>query len=81
MPKHASMKNVFTCLLLFISSVSYSQLITDSVLIEQHYRSFSYNTPAGNIKNGNLMFVMHGSGGSSSDMIKRTTKLEALSVL
>jgi polyhydroxybutyrate depolymerase len=80
MPKHAPMKKVFTYLLLLMSSVSYSQLITDSVLIEQHYRSFSYNTPAGNIKNGSLMFVMHGSGGSSSDMIKRTTKLEAVSV-
>jgi len=53
-----------------------SQLITDSILIEQHYRTFQYNRPTGDIKGGSLMFIMHGSGGRSSDMLKHTTKLE-----
>ncbi|MGG9962792.1 alpha/beta hydrolase family esterase [Ferruginibacter sp. SUN106] len=73
------MKKIFPFLLLLISFTAKSQLVTDSVLIEQHYRTFSYNIPSVNIKNGSLMFLMHGSGGSSSDMIKRTAKLESLS--
>jgi len=72
------MKKIFAILLLFISFTAYSQLVTDSILIEQHYRSFSYNTPSADITNGSLMFLMHGSGGSSGDMIKRNIKLEAL---
>lgn len=73
------MKKIVILLLLCISFKAYSQLVTDSVLIEGHYRSFMYNLPAVDIKNGSLMFIMHGSGGSSTDMIKRTTTLEAMS--
>lgn len=73
------MKKILVLLFLFISFIAHSQLVTDSVLIEGHYRSFMYNTPTAIIKNGNLMFLMHGSGGSSSDMIKHSTKLEAIS--
>jgi polyhydroxybutyrate depolymerase len=73
------MKKIFAALLLLFSFTAHGQLITDSILIEGHYRSFSYNTPATDIKNGSLMFLMHGSGGSSSDMLKRSTKLQAIS--
>lgn len=72
------MKYLPVCLLLLFSLAAKSQLITDSILIEQHYRTFTYNKPAGNIKGGSLLFLMHGSGGSGKDMIKRTTKLEAI---
>jgi polyhydroxybutyrate depolymerase len=67
-----------TILLSLLSTVLYSQLITDSILIEKHYRSFSYYKPQADITGGSLLFLMHGSGGSGADMIKRTTKLEAI---
>ncbi|MEO6734470.1 MAG: PHB depolymerase family esterase [Ferruginibacter sp.] len=72
------MKHLLLSLLLSISLVAHAQLLTDSLLIENHYRTFKYYKPAGNINGGSLMFVMHGSGGSSNDMIKRTAKLEAM---
>jgi len=72
------MKKIFSVLFLLTTVTVHSQLITDSVLIENHYRSFIYNTPTGDLKNGNLMFVMHGSGGNSLEMMSHTAKLEAM---
>ncbi|MCW3092003.1 MAG: poly(3-hydroxybutyrate) depolymerase-like protein [Ferruginibacter sp.] len=72
------MKHLLVGLFLFFSLVAQCELVTDSILIQSHYRTFSYNQPGGDIAGGSLMFVMHGSGGTSSDMIKRTTKLEAM---
>ena len=72
------MKYLLVVLLYPFSMAAHCQLITDSILIENHYRSFSYNMPSGNITNGSLMFVMHGSGGNSNDMIKPATKLESI---
>ena len=71
-------KFLLLCLPLSLSLASQSQLLTDSILIEQHYRTFSYYKPAGRIAGGNLLFVMHGSGGSSTDMLDKTTRLEAI---
>ncbi len=73
------MNKILLIAAVLFSLPAHSQLILDSVLIEQHYRSFNYNAPNSNIKGGSLMFVMHGSGGNSIDMMKHTTKLEALS--
>jgi len=72
------MKYLPVCLLLLFSKAAKSQLITDSILIEQHYRTFTYHKPAKNIKGGSLLFLMHGSGGNGKDMIKRAIKLEAI---
>jgi polyhydroxybutyrate depolymerase len=52
-----------------------AQVITDSILVEGHYRTFNYNEPGGD-KRSNLMFVMHGSGGSGKEMMGSTRKLE-----
>ena len=71
------MKYLLAGLLIQISLLAQSQLITDSILIEAHYRTFIYHQPAGEITGGNLLFVMHGSGGNSNDMLARTIKLEA----
>lgn len=73
------MKPVVFIVLLLQVLTSQGQLITDSVFIEGRYRSFSYNRPVASMRNGSLFFLMHGSGGSSNDMIKHTTKLEAIS--
>jgi polyhydroxybutyrate depolymerase len=73
------MKKLFFVLFLLIAITAKSQLITDSILIEQHYRTFNYNTPTTDIKNGSLMFVMHGSGDNSINTMTHAIKLEALS--
>lgn len=72
------MKFLSVCLLLFFSEPVRSQLITDSILIEQHYRTFKYQLPVGDIKGGSLLFIMHGSGGTGIGMMKHTKKLEAI---
>jgi poly(3-hydroxybutyrate) depolymerase len=73
-----SMKYLLFSLLLSFSITVQSQLITDSVLIEHHYRTFHYNNPAKDIAGGSLVFVLHGSGGSGIEIMKRTTRLESL---
>jgi polyhydroxybutyrate depolymerase len=55
-----------------------SQLITDSILIENNYRTFAYNLPKTKIKNGSLLFVLHGSGGSGKGIISQTKNVEAI---
>ena len=60
----------------FYVTAAKTQVITDSLLIEGHYRTFNYNNP-GNDERSNLMFVMHGSGGNGKDMMKSTARLEA----
>ncbi len=72
------MKYLLLSLLISLSLVAHSHLITDSILIETHYRTFAYNKPTTGITGGSLLFVMHGSGGSSNDMLNKTTKLESM---
>ncbi len=72
------MKCILSSVFLLLSVAAHSQLITDSILIKGHYRTFSYNKPSADITGGSLMFVMHGSGGSGSDMIKPTANLQAI---
>ena len=52
-----------------------AQVITDSILIEGHYRTFLFKNP-GDDKKSSLMFVMHGSAGNGEDMMSSTTRLE-----
>lgn len=72
------MKQVFGCLLSLIAATSYGQLISDSILVDGHYRTFHFNKPANSVINGSLFFIMHGSGGSGRQMMKESTKLEAV---
>src|SRR5688572_8809055 len=72
------MKYSLVSLLVLFSLATHSQLITDSLLIEGHYRSFHFNKPVKDIKDGSLMFIMHGSGGNAKNIMKSTTKLEAI---
>ncbi len=57
----------------YITAVK-AQVITDSLLIEKHYRTFHYKNPGDN--KTSLMFVLHGSGGNGKDMMSSTTRLE-----
>lgn len=72
------MKNVLLITLLLISEFAHGQLITDSLLIEGHYRTFSYYLPQTSLKSGSILFIMHGSGGSSKDMFSKTTGLQSI---
>ena len=71
------MKYTLAFSLILFSIVCHSQLVTDSVSIGNHFRTFSYYKP-GNVKNGSLLFMMHGSGGTNTDMLQRTKNLEAM---
>ena len=39
---------------------------------------FTFHQPDTNLKGGSLLFLMHGSGGNSSDIIAKTNKLEGI---
>jgi len=68
----------FNFLLLFL--VSYlpanSQVRSDSVLIEGHYRSFHFNRPQPTQRNASLIFILHGSGGNGRATRQGAQKLE-----
>ena len=61
--------------IVFFNTPVKAQVVSDSLLIEGHYRTFHYNKPA-NDKRSNLVFVMHGSGGNGTVMMLVTTRLE-----
>jgi polyhydroxybutyrate depolymerase len=69
------MKIVFlsTALVLTIISVE-AQLAADSIRIDQNYRSFYFEKPAGGSAQ-TLVFVLHGSGGNGQNMAAATPKL------
>ncbi|MDB5240594.1 MAG: poly(3-hydroxybutyrate) depolymerase-like protein [Spirosoma sp.] len=57
-------------------SLTKAQLISDSLLIEGHYRVFHYNTPTGTVQRPSLIFVLHGSGGNGKGMMQSAAKME-----
>ncbi len=76
------MKNYFKAAL-FIASFLFSldaqsQVISDSFLIDGHYRTFHFNQPAAGNVNGSLFFVLHGSGGNGIKSMKGAKKILAI---
>jgi len=69
------------CLILFAAGffTVHGQIITDSVLVENHYRTFHFNKPSQPTKKFNLIFALHGSGGAGTDMMKPASSLEKIS--
>lgn len=66
-----------TILLTLLLSAAQAQLVKDSVLIENHSRTFYYNKLA--LKPGaSLVFVLHGSGGNGAGARKSAMALENL---
>lgn len=63
----------FACAIL--STQTFAQLIRDSLLIEQRYRTFSYYKPKG--KNYRVLFALHGSGGNAGDMMRMGEKFQS----
>jgi polyhydroxybutyrate depolymerase len=69
------MARYFFFILICLSFKAEAQLLEDSLLVEGHYRTFSYYKPEG--RNFSLLFALHGSGGNASHMINAAEKLQA----
>jgi polyhydroxybutyrate depolymerase len=69
---------------LFILSVvsflsSRGQLISDSILLDGHYRKFHFNKPLPGNTDASLVFILHGSGGTGEQIMKDAVKLDNIS--
>lgn len=77
------MKNIpgTLILILFLSPgiSAEAQLVSDSLLIEGHYRTFHFNKPPPANAKASLIFVLHGSGGNGKRVMTGAAKLEAIS--
>lgn len=72
--------SILTGLLLTLlpSLAGKAQITTDSLLIDNHYRSFYYNATQPLAANASLVFILHGSGGNGKDMMRAAVKLAAV---
>lgn len=71
--------SVWIIFLLFNTTFAHSQLISDSLLIDNNYRSFHYNKPKEKNTGASLIFILHGSGGSGKRIMNGAVKLESIS--
>ena len=70
---------LLTVLFVLICLQTNAQLVSDSLLIEGHFRTFHFNQPAVPTKDFSLVFVLHGSGGSGPQMMQRVTSYHCIS--
>jgi len=70
--------NACLCSMLLLAMKSNAQVIDDSILIDGHYRTFHFTKPESTLKNGSLLFALHGSGGNGLKTMKNTRKLQAV---
>ncbi len=72
------MKKILLVFLLSFFSPSlnlWAQIISDSLLVEGHYRSFHFSKPSRQKPGGSLVFILHGSGGNGKNMMNSATQL------
>ena len=73
---------LFSWALICILSDGYSQSAAvkkDSIRVDGIDRSFWYKSPASKLKDPSLVFILHGSGGSGEQMLKRAPELMDIS--
>lgn len=71
------MIRLLTAFFLTLSSLAASaQVVSDSILVEGHYRVFYFNEPVGLLQRPSLVFVLHGSGGDGLGMMKSAVKMD-----
>jgi polyhydroxybutyrate depolymerase len=70
------MKTLLILLLMLQWQTGYTQVLSDSLLIEGYYRVFHYYKPSGPLQKASLVFVLHGSGGTGVGMMKLTSKMQ-----
>ncbi len=68
-------KSIIAIAFLFLLIKLNAQVVSDSLLIDGHYRTFHFNLPKQNSTNASLIFVLHGSGGNGLKSLKGTSKL------
>jgi len=68
-------KSLIAIAFLFLLLKLNAQVVTDSILIDGHYRTFHFNLPLKNSKNASLIFILHGSGGNGLKSMKGASKL------
>ncbi len=69
---------LFSWVLIYSLSDGYSQSAAvkkDSIRVDGIDRSFWYKSPASKLKDPSLVFILHGSGGSGEQMLKRVPEL------
>lgn len=69
---------LLSCISLLCFGISKAQLQNDSILIDTHYRSFHFATNKSVQSNASLVFILHGSGGSGSQIMLGAKKLAAI---
>ena len=70
-------KQSFLISCILCTLVSNAQLISDSILIDNHFRRFHFKKPSPTAQSS-LIFILHGSGGSGEGVSKGAVKLEAI---
>jgi polyhydroxybutyrate depolymerase len=71
---------VLTLILLGLFFVSCtSQVVSDSISVDGHDRSFHFSRPQPGRTNSSLVFILHGSGGNGKDMMERAAGLAKIS--
>ncbi|RYY96617.1 MAG: poly(3-hydroxybutyrate) depolymerase [Chitinophagaceae bacterium] len=72
------MKRTLTAPLLLLAAAAAAQrpLVSDSLLVDGHYRSFHYLEPEGSARGFHPVFVLHGSGGDGRGMMKPVAGVE-----
>ena len=70
------MKNTMIIIsFILLSNTLPAQIISDSLVVEGHYRSFHFYKPVTNTSGASLVFILHGSGGNGKAMMDRSRKL------
>lgn len=75
-PLFVTIKGLFTILLILLCYITHAQIVSDSILIEGHYRLFHFQKPSPLQRQPSLVFVLHGSGGSGLGMRQAAAKME-----
>lgn len=72
------MKRISLYILLgFCFNTGIAQNSQDSVLVDGNYRSFYFKQPVKKAKKQTIIFLLHGSGGNGTNMMKPAEKLQA----
>jgi polyhydroxybutyrate depolymerase len=73
------MKSIFL-ILPFVASCcgSYAQYMTDSVKVDDRYRSFSFQPLTAAQKDYTVIFILHGSGGTGKGMMQASASLQKI---
>ena len=70
---------LFLLPILLVSVSSKTQVLTDSILVGDHFRTFHFNKPSSHNNTSSLIFILHGSGNSGQRIMKLCSGIESIS--